>query len=105
MKEGNSFRLLRSVGAATVLLGLMFVTANIGGCGKLNRENYDKIQNGMTVQQVQEILGKPDETTSGGTEVLGFGGTATTMTWRSGDQSIVVTFVNDKVVRKSMNNL
>jgi hypothetical protein len=45
---------------AVVLAGLMVATA---GCSKLTRKNYDKINNGMTLGQVEKVLGK---TESGG---------------------------------------
>ncbi len=75
------------------------------GCSKVTKENYTKVESGMTVQQVKDILGNPDETKSGGVSVLGVGADTTTMTWKSGDKSITVTFVNDKVVKTDMSNL
>lgn len=47
----------------------------------------------------------PDETRSGRGNVLGVGGSATTMTWKSGDKFITVKFLNDKVVAKDTSNL
>ena len=47
--------------------------------------------------------------TSGGSAQIGIdtgvGGDVTTLTWKSGDKSIVVMFVNNKVVQKNMSNL
>ncbi len=90
------------IGTLALALSLPVVLA---GCSKMNREHYDQVQTGMTLDQVKKILGEPDETKSGGVNVLGVGGSATTMTWKSGDKSITVTFVNDKVVAKDMSNL
>ena len=95
----------RRAGTVALMAIAVFMLSAIAGCSKVNRGNYDKIQSGMTVQQVKDILGNPDETTSGGASVLGVGGTATTMVWKSGNKSITVTFVNDTVVKTSMSNL
>jgi hypothetical protein len=95
----------RRVSILAVIAVAVFLVSALGGCGRVSRQNYDKVKAGMTTQQVQDILGKPDETSSGGASVLGVGGTATTMVWKSGNRNITVTFVNDKVVKTSMSNL
>lgn len=69
----------------------------VAGCGtKINKENFDKIQTGMTQAEVQVILGEPTEASS--VDVALFSGT--TSTWRAGDTAINVQFVNGKVVAK-----
>ena len=90
--------------AGTIVLAVS-LPVMLAGCSKLDRDHYDQVQTGMTIEHVKKILGEPDETKSGGVDVLGIGGTATTLTWKSGDKSITVTFVNDKVVKKDMSNL
>jgi hypothetical protein len=90
------------IAAVALALALPVVLA---GCSKVDRGHYDQVQTGMTLEQVKKIMGDPDETRSGGVDVLGIGATATTLTWKSGDKSITVTFVNDKVVAKDMSNL
>lgn len=67
------------------------------GCSKVDQEHYSRIQNGMTEQQVYDILGKPDETSSGG--LLGV--SATSAKWVSGDAEIAIQFVDGKVVLRS----
>ena len=98
--------MLRIATVVTVMVSLAVLLGGLGGCSsKISRENYDKVQTGMTVAQVKEILGEPAETKSGGASVLGIGGTASTLTWKAGDKTITLTFVNDQLTTKSMSNL
>ncbi|NLX21354.1 MAG: outer membrane protein assembly factor BamE [Phycisphaerae bacterium] len=78
---------------AALLLGL--------GCSKVTSDNYDKIETGMTVTQVEQILGKGAEETGGAVAIGNLSGSAKTVTWVSGEKTITVTFANDKVVMKA----
>jgi hypothetical protein len=70
----------------------------LAACGKINRENFDKISDGMIKQDVIQILGEPTETSSA--SLLGIsGGNAT---WRDGKTVINVQFLNNKVIGKEM---
>jgi len=72
----------------------------LAGCGtRITKENFDKIQTGMTQAEVQAILGEPTESSS--VDLALFSGT--TSTWRAGDTTIAVQFVNGKVVAKQFN--
>jgi len=74
----------------------------LSGCGsKVTKSNYDKVTTGMTVQQVQGILGTGQEQAGGGIGNL----TGKVMVWKSGDKKITVTFVNDKVTAKAESGL
>lgn len=97
--------LIHDVATVALLFLLGSAVTGLAGCERVTRENYDRVQLGMPMQQVKQLLGEPDQITSGGAEVMGFGGTAANMVWRSGNKSITVTFVNDKVVKKGMSNL
>ena len=66
-------------------------------CSKVNQENFARIQDGMTEQQVTDLLGKPTESSS--VNVLGVSGTSSR--WTSGDAVITVRFVNGKVALKT----
>jgi len=78
---------------ATIALSLALTFA-LTGCGsKLNEENFARVQDGMTEQQVIELLGTPTETSSMG--ALGVSGSAAT--WRDKGATISVQFVNGKV--------
>jgi hypothetical protein len=67
-------------------------------CSKVTPENFAKVQNGMTEQDVIAILGNPTESTS--REVLGITGTASS--WVSGDTAITIRFVGGKVATKAL---
>ncbi|MBV8032718.1 MAG: outer membrane protein assembly factor BamE [Betaproteobacteria bacterium] len=82
-------RLLRAHGLALCLW--------LAACSKVTEENFAKVQNGMSEQEVAAILGAPTESTS--REILGISGT--TSVWRSGDAEITVRFVGGKVALKS----
>lgn len=85
----NSFRQWALIGAL-----VMFLVA----CGsRVNQENYEKVRNDMTTEQVNEILGKPTEISSFGIGDL----SATTAQWVGKSHTITVTFANDKVKMKS----
>jgi SmpA / OmlA family len=78
------------------LLALILFIA-IAACSRINEENFAKIQEGMSEQDVMQILGKPSETNS--VNILGVSGTVAR--WSGRDAVITVRFVNDKVALKS----
>ena len=84
---------MKAVLRAATLAALLLLAA----CSKVNQENFAKVQNGMTEQEVIAILGEPSESTS--RDVLGITGTSST--WRSGDAEINIRFVGGKVALKS----
>lgn len=70
------------------------LTLILAGCGsKVNEENFARIQEEMTEQQVIELLGQPSETSS----VSALGVSGTSAVWRAEDAVISVQFVNGKV--------
>jgi hypothetical protein len=69
----------------------------LGACSKVTQDNFAKIQDGMTEQQVSGILGAPAESSSG--SILGVSGTSSI--WKDGGTTITVRFVNGKVAMKS----
>ena len=81
---------------------------------KVTKANYDKITDGMSLEEVEKILGKGTKETGDGTNVAAqFGvhvesapkGKGDTYTWESGTKSITITFVNDKVTHKTSSGL
>ena len=77
-----------------VLICAFFLAACGGG---VDQSSYDKIENGMTLDEVKGILGEPTE--GGGAGALGVSGGS--YTWKDGDKTINLTFVNDKVTLKA----
>ena len=75
--------------------------------GKLNKDNYDKISNDMSVSQVESILGKGESQASSNVDLGEYGGNISTevMTWQSGTKVISITFSNGKVMAKAQNGL
>ena len=69
----------------------------IAACSKVTQENFAKIQEGMSEQEVTGLLGSPTESNS--INVLGVSGTASR--WVGRDAVITVSFVNGKVALKS----
>ena len=69
---------------------IALVVLLFAGCSKLNKENYDKIQVGMSYVQVTDILGKATKCDS----LAGM----SDCTWGDEKQYIKVKFVADKVM-------
>ena len=69
----------------------------LAACSKVTQENFAKIQDGMSEQEVTAILGSPTESSSG--SILGISGTASK--WAGGDATITIRFVNGKVALRS----
>jgi hypothetical protein len=82
---------------------------------KVTRANFDKITNGMTMEEVEKVLGKGEKETGDGSNVAGQFGVAVTGTptvgggetykWESSKATITVTFRQGKVVGKSEKGL
>jgi hypothetical protein len=73
-------------------LGLLVLVA----CSKITQENFAKIQDGMSEQEVIALLGTPTESNS--VNVLGISGTSSR--WVGGDAEITIRFVNGQVALK-----
>jgi hypothetical protein len=78
------------------LLGLCLGAA-LWACSPINQGNFDKIQNGMTMEQVKAILGEPTESSSLGLGPL----SGTAAVWKGGNGTITVQFINNKVKLKT----
>lgn len=90
-----------------VVVALISLVACNGA--KLTQENFDKItcatlnmetfeyENGMTLQQVKDILGDPSDSTS--TTIMGV--TSTTYVWGNSNKNITVVFVNGQATAKT----
>lgn len=76
-------------------LGLLVL---LGACSKVNPENYQKIESGMSRDEVYAILGQPDEVSGGGVGSLTVGAEK----WAGRDHVISVNFAGDKLVLKSI---
>ena len=82
-----------------VALGMVICMSLVSCSGsKISQENFEKIQTGMALAQVQAILGEPTESSS--VDVAVFSGTVSK--WKAGDVTITIQFVNGKVVAKQL---
>lgn len=90
------------------LTTLMFSVMALAGCeSSITRENFARIQKGMTLAEVQTILGGSGEEDSSpaGMTISGAGVAGSskeskekTYVWKDGNATIIVTFVDGKVV-------
>ena len=69
----------------------------LAACSKVTQDNFAKIKDEMTEQEVAAILGSPTESSS--TSLVGITGTSSR--WADKDAVITVRFVNGKVVLKT----
>lgn len=78
----------------------MVICMSLVSCSgyKISQANFEKIQTGMALAQVQAILGEPTESSS--VDVAVFSGTVSK--WKAGDVTITIQFVNGKVVAKQL---
>jgi hypothetical protein len=103
-----SFQSLRQFTIA--LLATASLSLSLAGCvgSKVNLANYEKIATGVTglkVENVKELLGEPTEQNSGSVGLGGIGISGRTMTWKDGDKSITIIFLNDQAMTKTQNGL
>ena len=77
----------------------------ITGCGKVTMENYDKINTGMTLAEVESILGKGEAESGGGVAVGDLALSGKAIMWGNDTKHIKITFANDKVTMKVQKGL
>jgi len=75
----------------------IFAALLIAACSRVTQENFLKLQEGMTEEEVISLLGRPTESNS--VNLLGVSGTASR--WVGRDAVIAVRFVNGKLAFKS----
>ena len=97
-----------------------FLSLALAGCGQgggsgVSRSNYDKIDNGMTLPDVEKLLGQgklvplADQVAPGPTQAQGIAQMKAdgidTYLWTSGEKMIKVKFQRGKVVDKGRDGL
>lgn len=78
--------------AGSLLLALL-----LAACSRVTADNFEKINDGMSEQEVRALLGSPTESNS--VTVLGVSGSASR--WTGRDAEVVVRFINGKVALKT----
>ncbi len=81
----------------TLFTIVFFSSVILGGCSKVNHENFDKIKVGMEYAQIEKIIGKPDKCDA----VLGM----KNCVWGNEGKNITIKFVAEKVVFPTMKGL
>jgi len=84
------------------VMALLVFMAVLAGCGKVTKENYEKLKLGMTYEQVTEILGQPDGKTE--SDMAGLG-TYESWDYQSGFKGIFLIFENGKLTDKNWTEL
>jgi hypothetical protein len=100
----------RTVAAAAVLMGTL---AAAGGCeSKVNRDRFDQIQPGMSLGEVERLMGgKGEDDTPSGTSIGASGLSDTKASkrqifrWSDKNKSIVVTVQDGRVIDKTQEGL
>lgn len=80
-----------------VWIVLVAAALSFWSCSRINQENYDKIEVGMTYDAVVDILGTPDETKN----VIG----TKSCVWGQAPETIRIKFIADKVIFHSAQGL
>lgn len=96
---------------------LLFGGLFLVGCGSaVSKSNYDKIESGMAIKEVESILGKGEEQASssinipgqsisipggGNISTSGMSTSAKSMVWKDGSKVISIMFSDGKVMGKS----
>jgi hypothetical protein len=109
----RSTKPLRLIQVALVLI--LCLTISACGKSKVTQANYDKIQNGMTLQEVEALLGSGTKQEGDGSGVAaqfgvaltptGGSRTAETYVWEKGKATITVYFQSGKVGSKTGSGL
>jgi hypothetical protein len=98
------------LGATVVLLALCLILTGCGKNKKINLENFNKLKPGMTLDEVQEILGKGEQhggdastiAAGVGVDVHAGGGSVGAQVleyvWEAGDKTIIGHFKSGKAL-------
>lgn len=86
----------RSIQRATSVACLLLLLAATG-CTRLTQENFNKVQTGMTYEEVVTILGEPSDNQSIGAGPL----SASSITWEDDSARVNIKFLNNKVQVKA----
>lgn len=78
-------------------LALSVLILSLAACSKLSDDNYKQIKIGMNKEEVESILGSPDECDG----AFSF----EACTWGNEDRHITVGYAGDKVLSKSKKGL
>jgi len=88
-----------------LLLAGLFMTM-IAGCGsKVTKSNFDRIKDGMAMDEVEKILGEGTKQAGGSLSIGGVDLSGDLYVWEDGGKKITVSFKDGKVVGKVQTGL
>lgn len=90
---------------APLVVVALLLAGPVGCSAKVTRDNYDRIADGMTVDEVEDVLGASGDRMSAGIAVGDLELTGEKYEWRSGDARIIVIFKDGRAVAKMWENL
>ena len=90
-----------------VIIGLAAAALLVAACGcsKITKDNYDKIENGMTMEEVEAHLGKGTKKDPGIVDTNRILGLGEAYEWVEDGKQIVIHFKDGKVVSKIQSGL
>ena len=90
---------------SALLISALLVTM-LAGCGsKISKDNFDKIKTGMTLSEVEGLLGKGTKAAGGAIDLGAITGSGDVYTWEEEGKKITVTFKDDKMIAKLQTGL
>lgn len=95
----------KQIAIGVLLLSGLTLIGLTGCADKVTQDNYDQVKTGMTLAEVQAILGSGALQTSGSAALGDIGGSAKVYKWESEGKVITITFANDKVKLKTQTGL
>ncbi len=92
---------MRGVFTTATLLGLILISLVTSGCAesRLTMENYARIEEGMSLREVESVLGTGKKK-GGGLSIGSFDASAYEIIWGDKERFIAITLVNDEVMTK-----
>lgn len=89
--------LFRSLATGAILV----LGAALSACSPVTAEHYEKIETGMSREEVHALLGRPDTVDGGGVGSLEL----SREVWKGREAVIRITFAGDRVTLKSISSL
>ncbi|MCP4273511.1 MAG: hypothetical protein GY781_16405 [Gammaproteobacteria bacterium] len=81
------------------IIFIIIFAITMQACGsKIKQDNYLKVTNGMTIEEVTDILGEPTNSSAG--DFAGISGTASI--WKTESVEISIHFINGKVISRQL---
>jgi hypothetical protein len=90
-------------GTIVLLVAAFLLTFVVVGCSKpgVSKEGFDKVEKGMTLAQVEKILGTEKKGGEASGALGKLAGSGATYVWEDGDKKITVVFKDGKVETKA----